>query len=101
MFPFGSVVTVPGKNQAFLCTIVSAIHDTHPRNISWLLNGSAVRNYGLDNVVITPGDRNVEILTFMNVNLRNNHTTVQCLGTLNTGVTSSSAPDAVLLLQGQ
>ena len=63
--------------------------------------GSALENYGLDNVVteFRPGPRGMGILRFANLSLENNHTPIQCQATLQSGVIQS-ASESVLLLQG-
>ena len=101
MFPSGPVVTIPGRNQSFSCQVHSAAPNTHLQNVSWLLNGSTLENYGLDNVVteFRPGLIGIGILRFINLSLENNHTTIQCQATLQSGVTHSVS-EGLLLLQG-
>ena len=91
MFPSGPVVTIPGRDKTFICQLVT------PKqwNVSWLLNGSALENYGLDNIVTGDNER---ILTFTNLTLENNHTIIQCQAALPSGMNRSTS--AVLLLQG-
>ena len=95
----GPVVTIPGRNQSFRCQLFSAVAITHLQNVSWLLNGSTLEDYGLDNVVteFRPGPRGIGILRFINLSLENNDTSIQCQVTLQSGVTIQSAS---LLLQG-
>ena len=94
VFPSGPVVSIPGRNQSFTC---QQFTNTHLQNFSWLLNGSTLENYGLDNVVteFKPGP-GIGILRFVNLSLENNHTNIQCHGFLQSGVFQS----ATLLLQG-
>ena len=94
VFPSGPVVTIPGRNKIFICQLVT----TEQQNVSWLLNGSALENYGLDNVISEQIVNNQGILTFTNLSLENNHTTIQCQATLPSGMNRSTS--AVLLLQG-
>ena len=101
MLPSGPVVTIPGRNQSFRCQLFSAVPNTHLQNVSWLLNESTLEDYGLDNVVteFRPGLRGMGILRFVNLSLENNHTTIQCQATLQSGVIHS-ASEGLLLLQG-
>ena len=105
LLPSGPVVNIPGRNQSFTCQLFSAAPNTHLQNVSWLLNGSTLENYGLDNVVTSefkPGPISMGgggILRFVNLSLENNYTTIQCQATLQSNVTQS-ASEGVLLLQG-
>ena len=94
VFPSGPVATIPGRNQSFICQLVTA----RQQNVSWLLNGSALENYGIDNVIAEQIVYNHGILTFTNLSLENNHTIIQCQATLLSGMNWSTS--AVLLLQG-
>ena len=94
VFPSGPVVTIPGRNVSFICQLVT----TEQQNVSWLLNGSALENYGLDNVIAEPFGDNEGILTFTNLSLGNNCTIIQCQAALPSGMNRPTS--AVLLLQG-
>ena len=94
VFPSGPVVTIPGRDETFICQLVTP----KQQNISWLLNGSALENYGLDNVITETFGDNEGIITFTNLSLENNHTIIQCQAALPSGMNRSTS--AVLLLQG-
>ena len=103
VLPSGPVVSIPGRNQRFSCQVISAaVPNTHLLNVSWLLNGSTLEDYGLDNVVteFNPGPISMGILRFVNLSLENNHTTIQCQAKLQSGMTIQSASESVMLLQG-
>ena len=97
--PSGHVVTIPGRNSTFTCFQLFPGSNTQLQNVAWLVNGSALENYGTDNIITAPGPSNSEILTFINLSLENNGTTIQCQATLQSNVTQS-ASEGVLLLQG-
>ena len=93
------VVSIPGRNQSFRCQLFSAAPNASLQNVSWMLNGSTLENYGLDNVVTEFNPGPISILRFINLSLENNHTKIQCQGFLETGVIQS-ASEGTLLLQG-
>ena len=99
VFPSGPVVTIPGRNVSFLCQLVS-VDNTQLQSISWLLNGSALENYRLDNVATELRSGGNGILSFTTLSLGNNHTTIQCQVIIQSGLTTLSASEGVLLLQG-
>ena len=99
MHPSGAVVTVPGRNRTFTCFLLLPVSNTQLQNVSWLLNGLALENYGLNNIITKPGPGGSGTLTFINLSLENNHTTIQCQATLQSGAIQS-ASEGILLLQG-
>ena len=99
VFPSGPVVTIPGRNVSFICQLVS-VDNTQLQSISWLLNGSALENYRLDNVVTELRSGGNGVLLFTSLSLENNHTTIQCQAIIQSGQTVQSTSEGVLLLQG-
>ena len=99
MFPSGPVVTIPGRNVSFICQLVS-VDNTQLQSISWFLNGSALENHRLDNVVTELRSGGNGVLLFINLSLENNHTTIQCQAIMRSGLTIQSASEGVLLMQG-
>ena len=49
------LVTVPGRNSTFTCFQNTAESNIQLQNVAWLLNGSALENYGLDDIITEPG----------------------------------------------
>ena len=100
--PSGFVVTTIGRNNVtFRCDLLIIIPD-RLQNVSWLLNGSALESSGLMDIIIEFSSigSGTGALTFTNLVLDYNHTTINCQGSLQSGSTAASANSAVLLLQG-
>lgn len=99
VFPLGSVVTTTGrKNFTFNCLLATT--DSFS-SVSWLLNGSTLESLGLDDVIpqFDTIFNGIGTLTFVNLALEYNYTTIQCTGSLRSGRNFVSE-EAILLLQG-
>jgi hypothetical protein len=94
--PFSAV----GENYEVRCRLVTVTGNAL-RDVSWLLNGSSLEILGLDGVLphFSTIGSGIGFLTFSNLAMEHNFTTIKCIGHLNSG-DSHTSEGVVLLLQG-
>ena len=88
-------VITPGLTAPFLCQV---INNSGLRQFHWLLNGTRLENLNLR--VDAYKSRNVGVLSFLNVTVEYNDTTIQCIANFTSGEIFCSNI-ATLLVQGE
>ncbi len=95
---YEKAVTVAGGSNTFSCVVTSAMSVA----IAWLFNGTDISRRNIPSVTtyIVPGvGESVGVLTFSNINLLYNGTSVQCQALLS-GERGDVSNEFILLVQG-
>ncbi len=95
---YEKAVTVAGGSNTFSCVVTSAMSVA----IAWLFNGTDISRSNIPSVTtyIVPGvGESVGVLTFSNINLLYNGTSVQCQALLS-GERGDVSNEFILLVQG-
>ena len=100
MHPPNPVAIVGSKSYSFRCALVTTQID-RLQNVTWLLNGTVLESLDLIGVTsdFSTIGSGIGKLTFTNLLLEYNYTTIKCRGHLESGRNSTSG-GVILLLQG-
>ena len=101
VFPSETVITSLGKKNFTFNCLRSRTDDVF-QDIAWLLNGSTPDDLRVESIitVFQPIGRIIGIVIFTSMHLEYNHTTIQCVGSSQSGWTHPSQ-GVLLLLQGK
>lgn len=101
--PTGGYVAIPGGNAVFNCLYFLSGCSDRLVSVQWLVNGTLLDSTNLTNIN-TVFDGSIACgtgsLTFTNISLEYNMTSVSCRADLNSGRIITSNTNVLLLLQG-